>query len=114
MASLWDTTLLWASPLLHTTYYYRASPTPVTPVPEPILLHSMLSLAPGVDSIPRRLYGNVSKSVHIENLSVQRVVLDSIGDGMCCGYGDNSIALYTTVDDSDVLITLSNASFGAS
>jgi hypothetical protein len=36
----------------------------------------------------------------------QLVVLDSVGDGMCCGYGDGSATLYQlTVDDSNVLIT---------
>ena len=39
----------------------------------------------------------------------QLVVLDSVGDGMCCGYGDGSATLYQlTVDDSNVLITSSN------
>jgi uncharacterized protein (DUF779 family) len=38
----------------------------------------------------------------------QLVILDSVDDGMSCGYGDGSAALYTTVDDSDVLITSSN------
>jgi hypothetical protein len=35
----------------------------------------------------------------------QLVILASVGDGMCYGYGDGSVELYATVDDSDVLIT---------
>jgi hypothetical protein len=38
----------------------------------------------------------------------QLVILDSGGDGMCCGYRDGLDALYATVDDSDELITTSN------
>ena len=44
----------------------------------------------------------------------QLVILDSVGDGMCCAYGEGSIALYATVDDIDVLITSSNGAFGTS
>jgi hypothetical protein len=44
----------------------------------------------------------------------QLVILDSAGDGMCCDYGEGSIALYATVNDADVLITSSNGSFGTS
>jgi hypothetical protein len=44
----------------------------------------------------------------------QLVIIDSVGDGMCCGYGDRSIALYAVVDNSDVLITSSNGTFGTS
>jgi serine/threonine protein phosphatase PrpC len=32
------------------------------------------------------------------------VMLDSVGDSMCCSYGDGSAARYATVDDSNVLI----------
>ncbi len=38
----------------------------------------------------------------------QLVILDSVDDGMCYGYGDGSAALYATVDDSDLFITSSN------
>jgi hypothetical protein len=38
----------------------------------------------------------------------------SVGDGMCCGYGVGSIALYAAADDSDVLITSSNGSIDES
>jgi hypothetical protein len=44
----------------------------------------------------------------------QLVILDSVGDGMCCANGEGSIALYATVDDTDVLITSSNGTFGTS
>jgi hypothetical protein len=44
----------------------------------------------------------------------QLVILDSVGDGMCCAFGEGSIALYETVDDTDVLITSSNGAFGTS
>jgi trypsin len=44
----------------------------------------------------------------------QLVIIDTAGDGMCCDYGEGSIALYATVDDADVLITSSNGSFGTS
>jgi hypothetical protein len=44
----------------------------------------------------------------------QLVILDSADDGMCCAYGEGSIALYATVDDTDVLITSSNGAFGTS
>jgi trypsin len=44
----------------------------------------------------------------------QLVILDSIGDGMCCGFGEGSIALYETVGGTDVLITSSNGAFGTS
>jgi trypsin len=50
----------------------------------------------------------------VPNNEYQLVILDSVGDGMCCGYGDGSIALYAVVDDSDVLITSSNGTFGTS
>jgi hypothetical protein len=33
------------------------------------------------------------------------VILASVGDGLCSGYGDGSTALYAAVDDSYVLIT---------
>jgi hypothetical protein len=39
----------------------------------------------------------------------QLVILESIGDVMCCGYGDGSAALYATADDSDLLITSCNS-----
>jgi hypothetical protein len=42
------------------------------------------------------------------------VIHDSVVDGMCCGYGDGSIALYATVHTSDVLIISSNGAFGTS
>jgi hypothetical protein len=74
----------------------------------------MLSLIPGVGNLPHRLDGKVSESVPTENLGAQLVIFDAIGDGICCEYGVKSIALYTTVDDSHVLITPSNGSFGAS
>jgi hypothetical protein len=32
----------------------------------------------------------------------------TLGDGMCCGYGDGSTALYATLDDANVLIKSSN------
>jgi hypothetical protein len=35
-------------------------------------------------------------------------ILDFVGDGMRCGYGDRSGTLYTTVDDADMLITSSS------
>jgi hypothetical protein len=38
----------------------------------------------------------------------QLVILGSVGDAMCCGYGDGSAALNATVNDSGVLITSSN------
>jgi trypsin len=44
----------------------------------------------------------------------QLIILDSVGDGMCCASGEGSIALYATVDDTDVLITSSNGTFGTS
>ncbi len=44
----------------------------------------------------------------------QLVILDSVGDGMCCANGEGSIALYVTIDDTDVLITSSNGTFGTS
>lgn len=44
----------------------------------------------------------------------QLVILDSVGDGMCCAFGKGSIALYATVDDTDVLITSSSGAFGTS
>jgi hypothetical protein len=44
----------------------------------------------------------------------QLVILDSVGDGMCCANGEGSIALYATIDDTDVLITSSNGTFGTS
>jgi hypothetical protein len=50
----------------------------------------------------------------VPNDEYQLVILDSFGDGICCGYGDGSIALYAVVDDSDVLITSSNGTFGTS
>ena len=42
------------------------------------------------------------------------MIIDSYGDGMCCGFGEGSIALYAVVDDNDVLITSSNGKFEAS
>jgi hypothetical protein len=42
------------------------------------------------------------------------VILDAFGNGMCCAYGEGSIALYAVVDDSDMLITSSNGTFGFS
>jgi hypothetical protein len=50
-------------------------------------------------------YLTVLISVPTENLGAQLVILDSIGDGICCGYGVKSIALYTTMEDSLVLVT---------
>jgi hypothetical protein len=44
----------------------------------------------------------------------QIVILDSIGDGMCLGYGYGSLTLYATADDSELLVTLSNGLFGPS
>jgi trypsin len=44
----------------------------------------------------------------------QLIILDSVGDGMCCAYGEGSIALYATVDDTDVLLTSSKGAFGTS
>ena len=38
----------------------------------------------------------------------QLIILDSVGNGMYWGYGDGSATLYSTVDDSDLLITASN------
>jgi hypothetical protein len=35
----------------------------------------------------------------------QLAIPDSVGDGMCCCYGDESDSLYATADNSDVLIT---------
>jgi hypothetical protein len=35
--------------------------------------------------------------------------LDSVGDGMCCGYGDRSAAFSATLDDSNVLCTSGNS-----
>ena len=43
----------------------------------------------------------------------QLVILDSVGDGMCCGYGDGSAALYATADDFNVLIYTSGNSVPA-
>jgi hypothetical protein len=40
------------------------------------------------------------------------VIIDSEDDGMCCTFGNGSIALYATIDGSDVLITSSNGTFG--
>lgn len=37
----------------------------------------------------------------------QLVILHPVGDGMCCGYGDESAALYLSDDDPDALITSS-------
>lgn len=42
------------------------------------------------------------------------VIRDSDDDGMCCDFGEGSIALYATVDGIDVLITSSNGTFGTS
>jgi trypsin len=44
----------------------------------------------------------------------QLVILDSVGDGMCCFFGEGSIALYATVDGMDELITSSSGAFGTS
>jgi hypothetical protein len=44
----------------------------------------------------------------------QLVILDSVGDGMCCAFGEGSIALYATVDGMDELITSSSGAFGTS
>ena len=48
----------------------------------------------------------------------QLVILDSMGDGMCCAFGEGSIALYETVQDIDilydVLLTSSKGAFGTS
>lgn len=42
-------------------------------------------------------------------------ILDSVGDGMCCQFGNGSIALYAIVDGFDeFMITASNGSFGTS
>jgi hypothetical protein len=41
-------------------------------------------------------------------------IIDSVGDGMCCLYGEGSINLYATVDRVDALLTSSNGSFGSS
>ena len=41
----------------------------------------------------------------------QVVILDSIGDGMCLRYGDGSLTLYATADDSELLVTSSNGLF---
>jgi hypothetical protein len=38
----------------------------------------------------------------------QFMILDSVGDGMCCGSGDESSALYPIVDASNVLLAASN------
>jgi hypothetical protein len=53
-------------------------------------------------------------SVPTEKLGAPLVIVDSIGDGMCCGYGVKSIELYTAVEDSHVLITPTSDSFDAS
>jgi hypothetical protein len=44
----------------------------------------------------------------------QLVILDSSGDGMCCAFGEGSIALYATVDGMDELVTSSSGAFGTS
>jgi hypothetical protein len=40
------------------------------------------------------------------------VIIDSEDDGMCCTFGNGSIALYATINGIDVLITSSNGTFG--
>jgi hypothetical protein len=42
------------------------------------------------------------------------VILNSIGDGMCLGYGDGSLTRYATANDSELLVTSSNGLFGPS
>jgi hypothetical protein len=41
-------------------------------------------------------------------------VRDSVGDGMCCDYGEGSIAGFATVDGVDEILTSSDVSFDAS
>ena len=71
-------------------------------------------------------YEHFSESCYLLSQSVglvpgdeyQLVILDSMGDGMCCAFGEGSIALYETVQDIDilydVLITSSKGAFGTS
>jgi hypothetical protein len=82
---------------------------------------SLQSLTTGA-SVAASGFGDVTESGFFLSESVdlvpgdeyQLVILDSIGDGMCCAYGEGSIALYATVDDTDALITSSNGTFGKS
>jgi hypothetical protein len=41
-------------------------------------------------------------------------VRDSTGDGMCCEYGEGSIAVYATVDGVDEILASSDCSFEGS
>jgi hypothetical protein len=41
-------------------------------------------------------------------------VRDSVGDGMCCDYGEGSIAVYATVDGVEEILTFRDGSFDAS
>jgi hypothetical protein len=59
-----------------------------------------LSLSEKVDLIPGEEY--------------RLVLRDSIGDGMCCDYGEGSIAVYATVDGVDEELTSSDGFFSGS
>jgi hypothetical protein len=80
-------------------------------VSRPVLLLSRLSSLYEVTELGHLLWHSVGV---IPGDDYHFVILNSIGDGICLGYGDVSLTLYATADDSELLVTSSNDLFGPS